>query len=296
MARITLPVTGTAYGSVPTINVFEDALKMPSAISWRSVLAGVVVALSLSVILNLLGMAIGFSTIDPATGDTPSVAAITIWAAIWYVMTGVGAAFAGGWVASYLSNRLYGNLGGWHGLVTWAVSTLIMVYLVSAAMGGLVGSTLNAAGGAMQTAAVAAAPAAHDADSLDALDNRVSAYSSNDARALSEVTSQNIRHIIYGEPADVEQLRAQAVAATMRANNMTEEQARMYVAQLEQDYRVAAERIKVKAAEMAEATSKGIARVSLLTALTLIFGALAGWMGGNAVSTLRRDVVVREQM
>ncbi len=296
MARITLPTSGGTFGAAPTINVFEDALTMPSAISWRSVLAGVVVALSVSVILNLLGMAIGFSTIDPATGDTPSVMAISIWAAIWYVMTAIAAAFAGGWVASLLSNRQYGSLGGWHGLVTWAVSTLLMVYLVSAAMGGLVGSTLNAAGGALQTAAVAAAPAAHDADPLDALDARVSAYSSNDARALSEVTSQNIRAIIYGEPVDVDQLRAQAVAATMRANNMTEEQARVYVAQLEQDYRVAAERLKVKAAEAAEATSKGIARVSLLTALTLVFSALAGWMGGNAVTTLRRPVVVREQM
>ncbi len=295
MARITLPVPGNTYGAAaPTINVFEDALKMPSAISWRSVLAGVVVALCLSVILNLIGMAIGFSTIDPATGDTPSATAITIWAAIWYVMTGIAAAFAGGWVSSYLSNRQYGQLGGWHGLVTWAASTLIMVYLVSAAMGSLVGNTLNAAGGAVQTAAIAAAPAAHSNDPLDELDARVSAYSSNDSRALSEVTSQNIRRIIYGEPADVEQLRAQAVAAAMRANNMTEDQARMYVAQLEQDYRVAAERIKAKAAEVAEATSKGIARASLLAALTLIFGALAGWMGGNAVSNLRRDVVVRD--
>ncbi|TKW61362.1 MAG: PhnA-like protein [Blastochloris viridis] len=288
MARITIP--GGSFAAAPTINVFEEAVKMPSSISWRSVLAGVTVALCISIILNLIGMAIGFSTVDPATGDTPSAMTLSVWAAIWYVMTAIAAAFAGGWVASYLSNRQYGQLGGWHGLVTWAVSTLIMVYLVSAAMGSLVGSTLNAVGGAAQTAAIAAAPATMN-DPLDDLDARVSAYSSNDARALSEVTSQNIRRMIYGQPADVEQLRAQAVAATMRANNMTEDQARQYVAQLEQDYRVAAEKIKAKAAEAAEATSKGIARISIVAALTLIFGALAGWMGGNAVTTLRRERV-----
>ncbi|PZP40112.1 MAG: PhnA-like protein [Pseudomonas fluorescens] len=293
MARITLPVTGNPVGTAPTINVFEEVLNAPSSISWRSVLAGVTVALAVTIILNLIGMAIGFSTVDPATGDTPSLMAVSIWAAIWYVMTAIVAAFAGGWVASYLSNRNYGRLGAWHGLVTWAVSTLVMVYLISSAMGTMVGGTLSAVGSTAQTAALASAPATANVNPLDQLDSQVRAYNGNDARALSDVTTQNIRRMIYGEPANVEQLRAQAVNAAMRANNMTEEQARAYVAQLEQDYRVAAEQIKTKAAQAAEATAKGIARVSLLAALTLIFGAIAGWMGGNTVTNMRRETVAR---
>ena len=102
MVRVPLPLASNPAGTAPTINVFEDVLNVPSSISWRSVLAGVTVALAVSIILNLLGMAIGFSTVDPATGDTPSLMAVSVWAALWYVMTAIVAAFAGGWVSSYL--------------------------------------------------------------------------------------------------------------------------------------------------------------------------------------------------
>lgn len=289
MARVIVPASPVG-AAAPTINVFEEALTVPSSISWRSVAAGVVVALSVSVILHLVGSFIGFGTIDPATGDTPSLAAFSIWTAIWYVLTAIVSAFAGGWVAAYLSNRFYGNLGAWHGVVTWAVSSLVVVYLVSMAAGALVSGTLTAVGKAAQTAAVAAAPAVAGANPLDSLDAQVRAYSGNDARALADVATSNIRRLINGQPADADQLRAQAVTAAMRANNMTEEQARAYVAQLEQEYRAAAERVKAKAAEAAEATAKAISRISIIAALTLIFGALAGWMGGNAAVTARIGV------
>lgn len=278
------PTLGTATINAPTVNVFED---LPSSLSWRAIAAGVLLALAASVILNLLGMALGFSTIDPATGDTPGVSFFAILTAVWYVGTAILSAFLGGWVASYLSNRSGNNLGGWHGVVTWALSSLIVVWLVSSAIGGLVGGSLKAAGNAAQTAALAAAPAAADTNPLDALDSQVRAYTGNDPRALADVASHNIRLIVTGNPADADQLRAQAVNATMRANNMTEAQAQSYVAQLEQDYRLTAERVKAEAAKAAEATAKTISRVSLLTALTLIFGALAGWMGGNNATLCR---------
>ena len=68
------------------------------------------------------------------------------------------------------------NTGGFHGLVAWAVSTLVIVYLLSSAVGGLasgafgaVTSTLGGAGsligGSVKTAAQAAAP------SLPGMDN-----------------------------------------------------------------------------------------------------------------------------
>jgi hypothetical protein len=94
----------------------------------------------------MLGLGIGMSTVDPTAGDTPSAQAVGIGAAVWWVVTSLVALFIGGWVAGHLAGipeRLDGTL---HGLLTWAVTTLFTLYLLSTAVGNLVGGTLGVLG------------------------------------------------------------------------------------------------------------------------------------------------------
>ncbi|KAB0268036.1 hypothetical protein [Microvirga brassicacearum] len=54
---------------------------------------------------NLPGIGIGVATLDPGTGDNPTATGFSIVAATWWTLSGIVAAFAGG----YAAGRLAGN-------------------------------------------------------------------------------------------------------------------------------------------------------------------------------------------
>ena len=76
-------------------------------ISWGAVLAGVVVALVAQLILNMIGIGVGASTLDPGAGpnENPSAQGFSIGAGIWWTVSGIVAALAGGYVAGRLSGK-----------------------------------------------------------------------------------------------------------------------------------------------------------------------------------------------
>jgi hypothetical protein len=77
----------------------EDARTvLLNRISWGAVLAGVVVALVIQLIINMLGIGIGAATLDPGTSDNPSAESFSIVAAIWWALSGIVASFAGGYI------------------------------------------------------------------------------------------------------------------------------------------------------------------------------------------------------
>src|SRR5690606_9976366 len=100
-------------------------------------------------LLNMLGVGMGAASLDPMAGDGPSVRTFSMTAAIWWVVAGILAAFAGGCVAGRLSGRPKQSTGSWHGLIAWAATTLILLWMVASAVGGLVGGAFSAVGSAM---------------------------------------------------------------------------------------------------------------------------------------------------
>jgi hypothetical protein len=108
-------------------------------VNWHGVVAGALVALALHVLLSLLGMSIGAALNDPGDimrlGDDENIVA-----AIWWAAAGIISAFAGGLVAGRFSAHV-GGAGSFHGLLSWAVSILIVL----AVMGSVAGLTLNEA-------------------------------------------------------------------------------------------------------------------------------------------------------
>src|SRR5687768_8764616 len=148
--------------TVSTVIERDAPLEAPwhKRISWGAVFAGVVIAVAIMVVLNLLGLAIGLATIDPATGESPGGRTLSIGAGIWWIVSALIALYVGGWVASRLAGAFRNETGTMHGLLVWATSTLAMLWMGTTAVGALVGGTFNALGSGMQVAGQAAASGA----------------------------------------------------------------------------------------------------------------------------------------
>ena len=120
----------------------EDARTMLlNKISWGAVLAGVVVALVTQLILNMLGIGIGAATLDPGagSGENPSAQSFSIGAGIWFALSGIIASLAGGYAAGRLAGKPKESTAGWHGLTAWALTTLVIFYLLTSTVGGILG-------------------------------------------------------------------------------------------------------------------------------------------------------------
>jgi hypothetical protein len=276
----------------------EDARTiMVNKVSWGAVLAGVVVGLVAQLILNMIGIGIGASTLDPGAGAgaNPSISGFSIGAGIWWTVSGILAALAGGYAAGRLGGIPKGSTAGWHGLVAWALTTLVVFYLLTSAVGGILGGAFrtvtsaagnvaSTAGGAVQTATQAAAPslASGGTDPFSSIEQSLrGASGGNDPAALRDAATAAVRAAITGDQAKAEEARERAAQAIAKAQNVPVEQARTQVQQYEQQYRETVDSAKRKATEAADAAAKAVSRGALFGSLALLLGALAGWFGGR---------------
>ena len=188
-------------------------------IAWGAVLAGVVVALVTQLLLNMLGLGIGIATLDPGTGDNPSATSLSIGAGIWWTLTGIIASLVGGYAAGRLSGRPKEATAAWHGLTAWAFTTLVIFYLLSSTVGGVLGGIYNtvssALGGMGRTAASsvsAAAPGlAQVADPFAAIEGSVrDATGGNDPAALRDAAVTAVRAALTGDQAQAQEARERA--------------------------------------------------------------------------------------
>ncbi|RZL16708.1 MAG: hypothetical protein EOO62_00480 [Hymenobacter sp.] len=134
-------------------------------ISWGAIFAGALLAIVLQLALSLLGLGVGLGTIDPLTEQNP-MAGIGIGAAIWWIVTMLGSLYLGATVASRLAGMPRPTDGLLHGLLTWAVVTMLTFYLLTTAVGRIIGGVTGVAGRAlsgMGSGLAAAAPGAGDA-------------------------------------------------------------------------------------------------------------------------------------
>jgi len=274
----------------------EDARTiLLNRVSWAAVLAGVVAMLVTQLILNMLGIGVGAATLDPGTGDNPSVRSVSVGAGIWYALSGIIASFVGGYAAGRLCGRPKESTAGWHGLTAWALTTLVIFYLLTSALGsvagGLYSGLSSALGGlgrtattAAQTTMGAAAPAlSQAADPFGAIERQVrEATGGNDPAALRDAAISAVRAALTGDQARAQQARDQAAQTLARAANISVEEARNRVQQYEQQYRQAAEQARQQAVEAGRTAARTASRAALWGSIALILGALAAWFGGRA--------------
>jgi hypothetical protein len=94
--------------------------------TWSAVFAGVVASLIFQILLVMAGFGLGLLTIDVPTADSaPKAASWAVFA--WWAVSGVISAFVGGWVAANFSDTFTPESRATHGLMAWAIATLIVV-------------------------------------------------------------------------------------------------------------------------------------------------------------------------
>ncbi|MBY3101906.1 PhnA-like protein [Rhizobium laguerreae] len=289
---MTEPVSSVAHIHTRDDNPYLNAAF--NKISWGAVFAGVAVALVVQLLLNLLGAGIGAAVIDPASDDNPSATTLSVSTAIWFVVSGVIASFIGGYVSSRLSGRPVRSTGALHGVTSWAVTTLIVIYLLTSSVGVLVGGVFNGLGGIVSSAgstvasaATTAAPALATAtDPMAGIEQNIRDLSGgNDPAALRDAAVASMRAALTGDQAKAEEARNRAADALAKAQNIPADQARQQVTQYEQQYQDAVAQAKQQATEAAQAAATAFSAGAILAFIALAVGAIAAWMGGAVGTT-----------
>ena len=255
-------------------------------ISWGAILAGVATALVVQLLLNILGIGIGASAVDAAnTADNPTASGFSLTAGIWWTLSGIIASLVGGVAAGRLCGTSDGNTARWHGLVSWCVTTLVVFYLLTSAVGGIIGGAFNALGSTLGGAGRAAASAVSgvsqntNGDALQAQVRRL--VNPDDAQNVQDSILAYVRASASGDQQAANAARDRAVDGLAKTANISPDEARTRINQAQQQYQQTLDTAKQKATQAAEATRKSVASAGIYGFVALALGAIAAWLGGG---------------
>ena len=233
----------------------------------------------------MLGAGIGVATLDPGTSDNPAASTFSIVAGLWYVLSGILAAYVGGYIAARMSGKTIATAGALHGLTTWAFTTLLVLYLLTSTVGSLVGGVFSglttAVGGVGQTVAQTAAPIIASSNPLDALESQVRA-TGTDPEALNSAAINAVRTLVMGDATSADNARQQAAQALASARSIPIDQATARVTEIEKEYRAKLDEAKQQAVEAADTAASVVSTAALMAFVALVLGAAAGWLGGRS--------------
>ncbi len=271
---------------VTPVTPAEDARTlMINRVGWGAILAGVALALVTQLILSMIGAGIGLATLDPGTSDNPSASGFSMAAAVWWAVSGIIASFVGGFAAGRLAGVPKESTAGWHGIGSWAVTTLVIAYLAittaSTILGGTFSALTSTVSGAAQGATQAASQsAANGADPFAAIQQAIIGGGNGTAAANDPASAAvtAMKALLTGDPADQTAAREQAAQALATARNIPIDEARTQVTQYEQQYNQAKGTVAQTADKAAATASTG----TLISAIALIIGAVAAWFGGRS--------------
>ncbi|MGJ8594112.1 MAG: TIGR04086 family membrane protein [Aquaticitalea sp.] len=125
------------------INI-QNKIPRISRISWGAILAGTLTAIVVAFLLNMLGLGIGLTTIDPMTEANP-LDGLGTGTIVWWALANLAALFIGGMVAGRMSGLPSNSDGGLHGFLAWGLYLLISIQLVTSTIGGIFNGMASAA-------------------------------------------------------------------------------------------------------------------------------------------------------
>ena len=277
-------------------------------VSWQAILSGVVVATILHLAFNLLGLSIGASTIDPLYEQDPLQIEFAAGVVIWLAASVMLSMFAGGWVAGRMSGMVDHTDGALHGVVTWAVVSLLSILFLSSTVGSLVGSASNLLSGGVNLAQESLSTLSPEvADALELQDIRLQGIieearstlniSSTDVQQAENVTEENVQDVVQNPSslsrevdltisrllslADPSPEDRQAVVTLLvEQGNMTESEAQATVDNWQERYNEFVVQAEETAREAGQALTDSIAVIAGILFMVLLVGAFAAGAGG----------------
>lgn len=256
-------------------------------VSWGAVLAGIVVSLAVHVLLAMLGTGIGFGMIDTtAAGETPGPMAMGMSSAVWWAVSGIIAAFAGGWVAARLAGVPNTQVGVLHGLAAWAATTLLVLYFITTTVGAIVGGAFNVVGQTVSSVGSAASSTIASltegmANPLDRMEEEIfGAAGVDDPEAARNQLMSAMRRMLTGD-ADAAAEARQTAIEVLQQQGVSQQEAEQQIQRWQQQYQEMTEAAATQAREAADTAASAMATASLYAFIALLLGAIAGAIGGR---------------
>lgn len=267
-----------------------------SAVSWGAIFAGATAAVSITILLTLLGSGFGLTMVSPWASQSASATTFGVTTAIGLIVIQWISAGIGG----YLTGRLRTKWTGVHtdevyfrdtahGFIAWALSTLFVVAVLGSAVtstiSGGVHTAATVASGATSAATSAVGSASQDSSLTYFVDSLLRpATTRSGSSDQSEATATQVSHILLNAaatgtlPADDRAYLDQLVAAR---SGLSEADAKARTDAI----LARIEAAKKSAQETADKARKVAATTAFMGAFSLLIGAfiacVAAALGGK---------------
>lgn len=273
--------------------------KSPARISWGAIFAGVVLAIAIQLVLGILGTGIGLTLVDPVEGTTPGAAGFGIGAGIYWLITTVIALGAGGYAAARVAGVHDRFDGLVHGLVVWGVTLILTLYLLTSAVGGIIGGAFRTVGSVASAAGTgigAAAPKVADVANLDVGDVRqeASAYLSDAPSDPAQMTPEQAQKEIAKElPAlagggqDGARAEGRIVDIVAAQRKISRPEAQAQVTRAKAQFEQAKTKTIATAKSATDTAAGAAAGTSFMVVIALLIGAAAAGFGAAAAARRR---------
>jgi hypothetical protein len=273
--------------------------KTPTRLSWGSIFAGVVIAVAVQLVLGILGTGIGLTMVDPVEGTTPGATGFGIGAGLYWLVTTVIALGAGGYAAARVAGVHERFDALVHGLVVWGVTLILTLYLLTSAVGGIIGGafrTVGAVAGAAGSSVAAAAPKVASIANVDQGDvrNEVAAYLTDVPTDPAQMTSEQAQKEIVkqlpalargGAEGREAENRIVDIVAAQRKISRPEAQAQ--VTRAKQQFAQSKTEAVETAKSATDSAAGAAAGTSFVIVLALLIGAIAAGAGATAATRRR---------
>jgi hypothetical protein len=115
-------------------------------LSWAAIIFGALLALSVSVMLHILGIGVTASSVDANQRASDALTTLGGVSGFWNLAATAVSLFIGGFVASTLARTFTNGRAAIYGLGVWAITTLVATAVIVPTLLNVAGNTISAAG------------------------------------------------------------------------------------------------------------------------------------------------------
>jgi len=272
--------------------------------SWGAIFAGVFVAIILQIMLTMLGMAIGVTSVQLPL--QPTIRDVATASGIWLVVTGLISTWIGAWIAGRLSGGPRRADGLIHGIVTWSVATTATIFLLATAVGaalggmsGLLGSAIsstastqvgqNVAASTVQGLSQQAGPLLPPTGRSEnqQIPGKLTELSAQDSELAAAITRLESKGGASRSPAD----RDAVISLLTTKHQLSQQDAEKLVNQWDEKFQKVRASADQKSNQVGNEDANDVSKTALWGFITLALGLLfAAWGGWAGTASLPRSV------
>jgi hypothetical protein len=279
-----MSMINTGQTLAPTLHLGHNR----SRISWGAVLAGAVVAVATTLLLSLLGAAMGAGSIHALDTTSTDLANYGTGAAIWEIINLALSMAFGGYVAARLSGTHSHLDAELHGITVWGVAVLLGSVLLAQAVGGLIGMAWQSAGSVVSHVAGGAGaisgvlpPEATPQAMIDrlqqSLGNSGDPTTMNREQISAEIAALVRRSVPNGNLSESDRNRLVDLVAAQ--SGVTKEEAARRVTGMENGAKASLAQAEQKARAAADEVARTTASAARALFTALVLGLLAALVG-----------------